>query len=537
MTKNILYLLIVIFLSFISLFPLLHSGLPPTHDGEYHVVRFYEFDKVLREGIWYPRWAPDLNFGFGIPLFNYVYPLPNYIASFLHMFGVSFIDSFKLNMFIASIIGAIFFYLWTKEFWGKEGAVISSVFYTFSPYHFVDIYVRGSVGEVWALALYPGFLWALTKYLQKQDKLFYALSAIFFALIIFSHNILALMFVPLSVSYALFLIWKTKKSILLIVQPFFLGMGLSSIFWLPALFEKKYVVGLEIYNVLSNFPDLYQLLVPSWGSGFFNDAVFQNQMSVQIGIANLLAILLSFVVLLILKKRKDQLYFVVLFFLAWVVFLFFLITPYSLFIWKNIPFMNYFQFPWRFLSIMILSTSFLAGSTVHLWEPTVVAIVLILLTFALSIGYTSPAYYYMRDDNYYTSRRNFMDGTNSPGNVFNTVWAQGNLKRGNNKLADNSQVSLLSENISSADYNFVIESASDTKVTVNTLYFPGWKSYIDNKAVLVNNNDGFISLFLPKGRHKLRITFEDTLVRSISKLVSGVFLLFLCLFSLKRKLC
>ncbi len=75
------FLLLVAFFALLGSFPLLHSGLFPTHDGEYHVIRFYEFDKVLRDGNLYPRWAPDLNNGYGVPLFNYVYPLPNYFSS------------------------------------------------------------------------------------------------------------------------------------------------------------------------------------------------------------------------------------------------------------------------------------------------------------------------------------------------------------------------------------------------------------------------------------------------------------------------
>ena len=54
-------------------------------------------------------------------------------------------------------------------------------------------------------------------------------------------------------------------------------------------------MGLEVYDVFSNFPDLYQLLIPSWGGGFFRDDTFGNQMSVQIGLANLLVVLLGFI--------------------------------------------------------------------------------------------------------------------------------------------------------------------------------------------------------------------------------------------------
>lgn len=60
---KIKYYILIILLTFPAVFPLLHSGLPPTHDGKYHVIRFYEFYKNLASGVLYPRWAPDLNNG------------------------------------------------------------------------------------------------------------------------------------------------------------------------------------------------------------------------------------------------------------------------------------------------------------------------------------------------------------------------------------------------------------------------------------------------------------------------------------------
>jgi uncharacterized membrane protein len=283
MEKNFFLIIIVVLSAVIAGFSLLHPGLPPTHDGEYHVIRFYEFDKALRDGNLYPRWAPDLNNGFGVPLFNFVYPLPNYIASFFHIFNISFIDSFKISMFMAIIIGGIFFYLWSKEFWGKLGGVVSSVFYTFSPYHFVDIYIRGSVGEVWALAFFPAFLWTYTRFIQSKSKIFLGLSSLFLALIIFSHNILALMFFIFCLFYIAFLIYKEKNKKYLIINSFIiilLSLGISAIFWLPAIIEMKYVTGLQIFDVTAHFPQLYQLLIPSWGSGF-SGAGLQNELSYQ----------------------------------------------------------------------------------------------------------------------------------------------------------------------------------------------------------------------------------------------------------------
>ncbi|EKD86798.1 MAG: hypothetical protein ACD_37C00140G0001, partial [uncultured bacterium] len=207
------YWFVVLAFGFLSVLGLFSPGLPPTHDGEYHVLRFQQFHKALSDGIIYPRWAPDFNNGFGIPLFNYVYPLPNYFASFLHILGFSFIDSFKLNMIMASLIGSVFFYLWSRRFWGDLGGVVSSVFYTFSPYHFLDVYVRGSVGEVWSLGLFPGLLWSYSSLIETKKSIYVLLSVIFLTLLVYSHNILALVFFSFFLLYAAFLISNVKNKI------------------------------------------------------------------------------------------------------------------------------------------------------------------------------------------------------------------------------------------------------------------------------------------------------------------------------------
>ncbi|MDO8659082.1 MAG: 6-pyruvoyl-tetrahydropterin synthase-related protein [Candidatus Parcubacteria bacterium] len=525
----LLPIVIVAVFGVIAGFSLLHKGLLPTHDGEYHVVRFFLFNEALWDGILYPRWAAHLNNGFGVPLFNFVYPLPNYISSMLHLFNISFIDSFKISMFVATILGGIFFYLWSREFWGRLGGIVSSVFYTFSPYHFVDIYIRGSVGEVWALAFFPAFLWAFTKFVKSKQKTFLVLSSIFLALIILSHNILALMFFVFALSYIVFLICieKNKKNLVLnTLCLIFLGLGLSAIFWFPALYETKYVTGLQIFDVTSHFPDLYQLLIPSWGSGF-SGAGIQNELSYQIGAANLLAIFLSVVVIILQIKRKDKKKYYSLFFLLWFLLVFFLMLEKARFVWQLVPFMNYFQFPWRLLSLEILFTSFLAGCIFSLnikikFINYFFAVFLIFIAFILGIDYAKPAYYMYRDDGYYTSRPNFINGTNSPGNVFNTIYLnsipakerqRAIFTKGKGKIRLNKAKSNL--------YKFTIHADTNSEIQINLAYFPGWEVYVNGKKEhLGSTQNGRITFLVLEGESEVEIIFKDTLVRKLSVLIS-----------------
>jgi len=521
------FLIFAVLLSFIAVANLTTYGIPPTHDGEYHVLRFQQFYKVLSEGTLYPRWAPDFNNGYGIPLFNYVYPLPNYAASFFHFLGFGFIDSFKLNMIAATLFGAVFMFLWVRDYFGQWGGLVSSVFYSFSPYHLLDIYVRGSVGEVWSLAFAPGLLWAYTRYFQTKKISYYSLSVIFLAFLIFSHNILALVFFVFFLAYTFFLISvsKSKKNVFslnlrnlcLIIA---LGLGISSIFWLPAIIETGYVIGLQVFNPAQHFPKLHSLIYSSWGYGFSGKNV-TDQMSFQIGLANLAVAGISLISLFFLKEKKLIIFFLVSLFIT-----VFLITPFSSFLWKNIPFIAYIQFPWRFLSLVILICSFLAGLLISekvLKSNThrmILAIILILFSIILSLNYIKAPFYHPRDDSYYFSRRNFTDGTNSPGNTFNTINFNPSLKKTVSRLSSKNTKIQIFKNKSTTIEAFV-EAQKKEKILVNIAYFPGWEVFVNNKKVPINVTAGGLFEFeVPLGDSKILVELKNTRVRLISVILT-----------------
>lgn len=527
MVKKIFPISIVIFVAIVAVLDLLNFGIPPTHDGEYHVMRFQQFYKVISDGVLYPRWAPDFNNGFGIPLFNYVYPLPNYVAAFFHLLGFGFIDSLKLNMATATIVGAIFMYLWAKKYWGEWGGVVSSVFYTFSPYHFLDIYVRGSIGEVWSLALAPGLMWSYFKFFETKRKLFLVLSAIFLWLLVLAHNILALVFFAFFILYVGFLIRdseRKKEDIINFVLIIFSGLGLSSPFWLPALFETNYVVGLQIFDPTQHFPAFYKLIYSSWGYGFSGTEI--DQMSFQIGIVNLIAFAGSIIVLFLLKNSpsgrvvKRALKFFILLFLTTL----FLITPFSIFLWKTISIMVYIQFPWRLLSIVILIVSFLAGSLVEesLFKKRekariIVAVLLIFLSIGFSIRYAKAPFYHKRPDQHYLSRSNFTDGTNSPGNAFNTKWLSGIPEKRNDKIEfieGSGKIEI--KELKSTDYLFTVDSKESSKILINTAYFPGWTAEINGRRMSIEENGGKMILKLYSGVNNVRIFLDSTPIQKIS---------------------
>src|SRR5262245_27933064 len=77
-------------------FPLLTLQLPSGHDALSYHPRLVEFHENITHGILLPRWAPDLEFGAGQPLFLFSPPLPYYAAELWHLLGFNSVVSFNL---------------------------------------------------------------------------------------------------------------------------------------------------------------------------------------------------------------------------------------------------------------------------------------------------------------------------------------------------------------------------------------------------------------------------------------------------------
>ena len=72
------------------------------------VIRLQQMDKCVKDGQIPCRWAPDLGYGYGYPLYQYYAPLPYYVMETFHLLGFSLINSVKIG-FILTII-TIYYY-------------------------------------------------------------------------------------------------------------------------------------------------------------------------------------------------------------------------------------------------------------------------------------------------------------------------------------------------------------------------------------------------------------------------------------------
>lgn len=497
---------IVLFFTLFATFPLFGRGYIPTHDGEYHIIRFIEFFRMISAGYWFPRWAPTLNSGYGIPIFLFHYPFPNYVGAFIQFLRFDSVDAFKLCLAFGYITAGFFSFLWLKKLFGTKAGLVGAVVSSFVPYWFVELYVRGSVGEVWAIA----FVFAGLMLLEYEKFTLFSLAV---CGLILSHNILAMLFIPFFFGMT---ILRNKRYTFGIL----FGVLLSSYFWIPAIFERMYVVGLNTVNFREHFVQLYELLIPSWGTELSGEVFAGNKMSFQIGIVPLFVLLGS--LLFGLREKRQGMaqlywYFFFVFFCAMV-----LTLSSSSFLWLRLPLLQYVQYPWRFLSFVIPFTAFTGAYVSSQMRERFMSIMLILVSVIFSYSYLRPVVYAVRDSQYYLSRKNFTDGTSSMGNSFSTIWTGWKNKRSEYILEIiNGKESEGTAQQSYLKKEFTVLSQDYSRVFVPILYYPGWRAIVDKREIPIDfTHDGTIQFSVSPGKHKVTVEFTQTPLRKFSDILS-----------------
>ncbi len=187
--------------------PLLVPGYLDTHaygDSPYLLLRLFEIDRNVRDGLWYSRWAPDFAFGYGYPFFNYYAPLPYYVAEAFHLAGLDLVAALQATHWMALLGSGLSMYLLAASLWGRRAGLLASVVYVYAPFHLVNIYLRGdALGEFAAYALMPLVLWAFWHLVRRPSGGTVAIGAVLYGSLVLTHNVTALTFTPLLIAFSL----------------------------------------------------------------------------------------------------------------------------------------------------------------------------------------------------------------------------------------------------------------------------------------------------------------------------------------------
>lgn len=533
---------------------LIGSGYFNMHD-DLQMMRQLEMEKCFLTLQIPCRWVPDMGYGFGFPLFNFYPPLPYLFGEVFRLFGVAFTDTVKLTFIFSFIASGLSMYFLAKEFWGKWGGTVSSIFYIWAPYHSVDIYVRGAMDEVWAWIFFPAILASSYKLItqEKHKTRNIILLALGWVGLLLSHNLMAMIFAPVFAGWVLIWLFRTNRlqvkqnlsKVFQILISGFLSLGLVAFFTLPVIFEQKLVDTQTLiqgyYDYSAHFATIRQLLVSRfWGYG---PSVWgpNDGLTFQVGWINWILALMVFGAVIVLifrqikKNRKNfkledwmivPIYFFVV---GW--FAVFMIHNKSTFIWIRIPTLRFVQFPWRFLTIAVFAFTFMAGAVVKLvpkkinyWVGGVLIVAVLIYSwnyFLPEFGHLGPltdmqkfngaAWELQQTAGIYdylpltaktapkAPMKYLAEILNGKGNVTN-------IKEGTNKDS------------------FDISVPKDSEIRLGIFEFPNWKTYVDGKEVpnFVPTGEewGRMHLIIPAGNHRVDVKLFDTPIRTIGNILS-----------------
>jgi hypothetical protein len=536
-----LIILFIIITSLFTLKDLFKPGFYTSHDGPHQVVRLYYFDQVLKEGQFPPRWAGGLLNGFGYPLFNFSYHLPWVIAEPFVVFGFSIFDSIKLTFLLGFIVSGIFMYLFQKEMFGRLGAFVGTMIYLYAPYRFSNIFVRAAIGDATTFIFAPLLFWSL--YQLKKKGMFnwfwISIGAIATFGLLLSHAMVFLFFLISFVLYVAFhtlFIQNRLKFVLSSLLIVVLGLGLSSYYFIPSLIERSDTKFSEIMSSVyfgNTFLSLNKLLYSSWGYGTVD--AYEGAMSLQLGLAQWLVVgLVILLILISLIRRKlnpESLFFFALF-----SFTIYLILPVSLPFWQIVKNYAFVDFTWRVLPVSIFSVSVLAGFLIskikykYLFAFLIVALAFYAnrnhLRINQTLDWSIP--FYLK-----------LEKTTNSFDEYTPKWVKKEYLGENKTKVEFSDgragIEILKNKSNLLEIS--LNAPESGSVRVNTIYYPGWKVYVDGREEKIDYSNGLIEFQVGEGKKNIVAHLTETPLRLTSDFISlaTLVLLFLPFLSIFKK--
>jgi len=201
------YFWLTLLLSLPVVGPLLQPGyFWGAHDARHSVYFLHQFNKAIQDGVWYPRWAPDFAFGYGYPFFNIYGPLSSYAGQGLLLAGLEIVTAVKVIFGLSALLSGLAMYLFARRLLGGPAGLIAALTYVYIPYHLFDLYVRAALAESVGFVFVPLVLWGFYEAVTRPRPGALLWAALAYAGLMFTSNLLALLFTPILGLYVAFMI-------------------------------------------------------------------------------------------------------------------------------------------------------------------------------------------------------------------------------------------------------------------------------------------------------------------------------------------
>jgi hypothetical protein len=571
----------LILIGLILVAPLLQSSPLQTDDGALHIYRTVALDRALHDGLLYPRWFPDLAYGYGFPFFNFREPLGYYGIEALHLIGLSIPLSLNLILAVSVIFSGLAMLWWVSDIFDLNSGFVAGVLYMASPYVLIGPIERGNMPEVIALALLPLILFCFRRLIAIGGRKYFFAAVVSYSALLLTHNISSLIFSPLLVVYV-FVVrgawsvsesprnptplhyggYRTQHATRNAVITIILSLSLTAFFWLPALTEGGSV---QLYLTHSNRNNDYHfnflpLAELFSGPGSSDPNLLNPPLNFMLGWPQIIAAVLG-LSLLWRKPAPEQRAHIIAALVAALAFIF-MTLPVSLPLWDNLPLIRFIQFPWRFVGRAALPLSLLGGATVYYFQSRFSRRLAISLSLLLSVDvlmFAAPLLYphissiknnLTVNDVFTFEHRTGMIGIDPVGAYLPVTIQQrpvgspleadyqsaGAIRRFDRSTLP-PDASIINEAYGPNRASIDLSSPIGFRATYLAFDFPGWQATIDQRPVSITPSDpnGLITFDVPAGQHHIEVSFGSTPIRSLADIVSAIALLVFVAVLIKMK--
>jgi hypothetical protein len=194
-------------------------------------------------------------------------------------------------------------------------------------------------------------------------------------------------------------------------------------------------------------------------------------------------------------------------------------------LWQQTSLLQKFQFPWRFLSLIVAGSSLMAVIVADKFKHSkIISLALLISPIMFTISYWRIAGPSNLSEQFLA-----VDyvGTSDTGET-TPVWAirfQEKFPKAPVEIVSTEgTVEIKNLNKLMQKHEFEISATTPSRIVDNTLYFPGWRVYVDGVEMPIEQQDrnwrGLITFPVPAGQHAVKIVFEETRLRKFADALS-----------------
>lgn len=563
--NRIVRIVILVIITVLACLPLFIHGIEG-HFGQdlgFHLNRIEGIVTELKAGHFPIKMESFWMDGYGYPVPIYYGDILLYIPAILRLMGIGVVTSYKCYVILITFATVLIAYLCFRKIFARyDIALALSLIFSSASYRLENVYIRAAVGEYTAMAFYPIILLAMYLIYTSNKEIDWkeiiknaTLLALGVTGLVNTH-ILSLEIV--GIVLIIFCLIKFKKTFTGKTILTFLLSGVEivivNLFFIIPFVDYFVNVDANINNVVGNARTIQDSGMYLWEYFSFFKIPFSNvegvgdaRLLVTPGIVCILS-LISAIILWVRKKATKSMKAIILSSIA-IMFLSSRYFPWD-FLAKNLKvgdFLAQVQFPWRYIGIVLILLTWLAGQVIEKLDKKMLVgtayTVIILATFAtntwFTVSYKTYAEFkyfkeaedldtfdmgfieYLRADTVREDFTNTIDVTYKDGETGDVVTQRYDVNKGtpNHRTYRNGY-----------ETKYEIIAPKDSNVTFPIVNYKGYKAFDkDNDSLDIEDGDNdLLSIDFDDGYEgEIYITFEQPTIWIVAEIISliGIVLL------------